>query len=51
MDVVMLVARLIERGLAQGLTVGVAPEEPEACGDVKRRRLAYLFEREQEKSK
>ena len=43
-------ARLIERGLAQGLTVGVALEEPEACGNVKRRRLAYIFEREQEKS-
>jgi hypothetical protein len=57
LDVVMLIARLVERGLAQGLTVGVALEEPEACGNVKRRRLAYLFERplahecEQEKSK
>jgi hypothetical protein len=40
LDVVMLVARLIERGLAQGLTVGVALEEPEACGNVKGRRLA-----------
>lgn len=50
-------ARLIERGLARGYTVGVALEEPESCGNVKRRRLAYLFERplarecEQEKSK
>jgi hypothetical protein len=47
----MLIARLIERGLAQGLTIGVAVEEPEACGNVKRRRPAYVFEREQEKSK
>jgi hypothetical protein len=38
-------ARLVERGLACGLTVGVALEEPEACGNVKRRRLAYIFER------
>jgi hypothetical protein len=50
-------ARLIERGLAQGYRVAVALEEPESCGNVKRRRLAYLFERpvaeasEQEKSK
>jgi hypothetical protein len=51
LDVVMLIARLIERGLAQGLTVWVALEEPEACGNVKGRRLAYIFEREQEKSK
>jgi hypothetical protein len=54
LDVVMLIARLIERGLAQGW---VAIEEPEACGNVKRRCLACLFERplarecEQEKSK
>ena len=50
-------ARLIERGLARGYTVAVALEEPEPCGNVKRRRLAYIFERpmarecEQEKSK
>jgi hypothetical protein len=40
-----MTARLIERGLAQGYTVGVALEYPEPCGNVKRRRLAYLFER------
>jgi len=45
LDVVMLVVRLIQRGLAQGLTIEVALEAPEACGNVKRRRLAYLFER------
>jgi hypothetical protein len=50
-------ARLIERGLAQGYRVAVALEEPESCGNVKRRRLAYIFERpvalesEQEQSK
>jgi hypothetical protein len=50
-------ARLIERGLARGYTVAVALEEPESCGNVKRRRLAYFFERplarecEQEKPK
>jgi hypothetical protein len=47
----MLIARLIERGLVQGLTVGVALEEPESCSNVKRRRLAHIFEREQEKSR
>ena len=41
----MLVVRLIQRGLAQGLTIEVALEAPESCGNVKRRRLAYLFER------
>jgi dTDP-D-glucose 4,6-dehydratase len=51
LEIVMLIARLIERGLAQGLTVGVALEEPRACGNVKRRRLAYIFEREQENSR
>lgn len=38
-------ARLVERGLARGYAVTVALEAPEACGNVKRRRLAYLFER------
>jgi hypothetical protein len=38
-------ARLIERGLAQGYRVAVALEEPESCGNVKCRRLAYIFER------
>jgi dTDP-D-glucose 4,6-dehydratase len=51
LDIVMLIARLIERGLVQGLTVGVALEEPESCSNVKRRRLAHIFEREQEKSR
>jgi hypothetical protein len=52
-----MAARLIERGLAQGYRVAGALEEPESCGNVKRRRLAYLFERpmvetsEQEKNK
>jgi hypothetical protein len=41
----------IERGPAQGVTVAVAIEEPESCGNVKRRRLPYISEREQEKSK
>ncbi len=36
--------RLIERLLARGHPVAVALEEPECCGAVKRRRLAYLFE-------
>jgi hypothetical protein len=31
--------------LVMGHAVAVALEEPEACGNVKRRRLAYLFER------
>jgi hypothetical protein len=51
LDVVMLIARLIERWLAQGFSVEVALEELESCGNVKRRRLAHIFEREQEKSK
>jgi RNA-directed DNA polymerase len=37
-------ARLIQRGLSQGYAVAVALEDPEPCGNVKRRRLAYLFE-------
>ena len=42
----MLGGRLREtRGLARGHTVAVALEEPEPCGNVKRRRLAYIFER------
>lgn len=55
MDVAMLVARCNRRGdRARGYLVAVALEEPEACGNVKRRRLAYLFERpvsEQPKAK
>ena len=38
-------AWLIERGPARGYVVAVALEEPEACGNVKRRRPTYLFER------
>ena len=38
-------ARLIERALARGYVVAVALEEPEASGNVKQRRLAYVFER------
>jgi len=36
--------RLVERILRRGHPVAVALEEPESCGNVKRRRLAYLFE-------
>ena len=36
--------RLIDRALAQGYSVAVAMEAPEAAGNVKRRTLAYLFE-------
>ena len=37
-------ARLIQRALTQGHAVAVALEEPEGAGNVKPRRLAYLFE-------
>ena len=37
-------ARLIQRALTQGHAVAVALEEPEGAGNVKQRRLAYLFE-------
>ncbi len=36
--------RLVERILRHGRPVAVALEEPEPSGNVKRRRLAYLFE-------
>jgi hypothetical protein len=36
----------MERGLARGYVLTIMLEEPEACGNVKkRRRLAHLFER------
>jgi hypothetical protein len=37
--------RIEELKLMIRLTIGVALEEPEACWNVKRRRLAYICER------
>ncbi len=43
-------ARLIERILRAGRPVAVAIEEPQLCGNVKRRRLAYLYEPVQQRT-
>ncbi|MCC6557825.1 MAG: hypothetical protein IT372_33175 [Polyangiaceae bacterium] len=38
------VSGLVQRGLVRGLRVAVALEMPHPSGNVKARRLAYLFE-------
>ena len=44
MDVAVRVDAVVQR-FAKGHKYTLGSEEPEPCGNVKRRRLAYLFER------